>query len=165
MDGFVPQHGQKVKVYSNTSVMMCPQLSYNYKMATPSPAQLSTGSSPYSDATMSPVFGGQGPGKTESPAESLQGQNSGQTVVKEELPWNLASMESQQGHDSTRIAYAYFPCVPVTTSGETAEWGSGNGGGGGSGTHDNVWVSPEQAMSTSTRDDDEKRQTDTEDDR
>ena len=117
--------------------MMYPQLPYNYKMAS-SPAQLSTGSSPYSD-NMSPLFGGQG--KVESPPH---GQSSGPSiplhVIKEELPWNPAMADSQQAAPG-KITYAYYSYVPghaVSTSVEPdGDWGSG--------TSDNVWPSPEQA--------------------
>lgn len=156
MDGFVhpstPHTQRAIKVYSNTgSVMMYPPLPYNYRMTGPSsssPAGLSTGSSPYSDNAMSPLFGGQGLGKVESPAaaESPHGQSSGSTVplhsIKEELPWSLA-MDSQQ--TPGKITYAYYSYVPVSTSIELGgDWGNG--------TSDSVWPSPEQAPPSNSGD-------------
>lgn len=169
MDGFVQPstpHNQRgaIKVYSNTgSVMMCPQIPYSYKMnpaANSSPAQLSDGSSPYSDTTMSPLFASQGLGKTEPPSDPPQGHTSGPTVplhgngpsmplpgVKEEL----ASMESQQGPEGNSY-------VPVTSSTDMGAWGS-------SSNSDSVWASPEQATPSSARDSDDERNINPDDDR
>lgn len=119
---------------------------FHYKRAgTASPAQLSTGSSPYSDTAASPIFGGQ-LGKIEPLAESPQ--SSGFVPlhsIKEELPWNL-TMESQVP-DGARITrtyctyYSYMPNHAVNSAIDPGGWEIG--------TADSVWGSPSQATPNS----------------